>query len=195
MTRRDANWLMARAAATSGAAAFLTPWLAAQEGHTHSTEAKPPADTHDWQAYEPKFFAQEEYVWLQWYTQILIPTDDTPGAREAHVAAFIDFVVNAAGEFAPEVQTQWREAMTWLRENNFGGISSKQQETLILAASGPESDHTLTHPGFTTYRLIKDMAVRAFYTSRVGLIEVLQYKGIAYLTEFPACTHPEHQRV
>jgi hypothetical protein len=39
------------------------------------------------------------------------------------------------------------------------------------------------------------MTVRAFYTSRVGLIDVLEYQGIAYLTEFPACTHPEHLNV
>jgi hypothetical protein len=29
----------------------------------------------------------------------------------------------------------------------------------------------------------------------VGLIDVLEYKGLAYLSEFPACTHREHQRV
>jgi hypothetical protein len=42
--------------------------------------------------------------------------------------------------------------------------------------------------------LIKDMTVRAFYTSRVGLIDVLEYKGNAYLTQFPGCTHSEHQK-
>jgi hypothetical protein len=49
--------------------------------------------------------------------------------------------------------------------------------------------------GSATYKLIKDMTVHAFYTSRVGLVDVLEYKGLAYLSEFPACTHPEHQRV
>ena len=39
------------------------------------------------------------------------------------------------------------------------------------------------------------MTVRAYYTSRVGLVESLQYQGIAYLTEYPACTHPEHRKV
>lgn len=196
MTRRDANWLMARASATAGASAFLTPWLAAGQTHEHSTEAKPPADPHNWKSYQPKFFSQEELVWIEWYTAILIPTDDTPGAREAQVAPFIDFVVNAAAEFAPEVQAQWREAIDWLRENKFGSLSSKQQEALIAAAAAPELDRSATAtPAFTVYRLIKEMTVRAFYTSRVGLIDVLEYKGIAYLTEFPACTHAEHQRV
>jgi hypothetical protein len=30
------------------------------------------------------------------------------------------------------------------------------------------------------------MTVRAFYTSRIGLIDVLEYQGLAYLSEFPA---------
>ena len=192
MTRRDANWLIARATTAAGAASFLTPWLAASESHRHDAA---PADPHDWSNYHPQFFSAEEYEWLERFTAILIPTDETPGAREAHVAAFIDFVVNAAAEFAPEVQGQWRDAVAWLRSSRFGGLSAEQQVALVTRASAPESDHAATHPGFVRYQLIKEMTVRAFYTSRVGLVDVLQYQGIAYLTEFPACTHPEHQRV
>lgn len=53
MTRRDTNWLIARATATAGAASFLAPWLAASEVHRHDAA---PADPHDWSRYEPKFF-------------------------------------------------------------------------------------------------------------------------------------------
>jgi hypothetical protein len=186
MTRRDVNWLVTRAAATSGAAAFLAPWLAAHQTHHHS--AAPP-DPHDWSAYHPKFFSPEEFQWLESFTAILIPTDDTPGAHEAHVASFIDFVVNAAAEFASEVQDQWRDAMSWLRSSNFGKLSAEQQLALITDASGAGSSHA------TAYQLIKELAVRAFYTSRVGLVDVLEYQGIAYLTGFPACTHPEHAEI
>jgi hypothetical protein len=192
MTRRDANWLIMRAAATAGAAAFLAPWLRANDPHFHSNA---PPDPHDWAGYRPKFFAPDEFQWLDSFTTILIPSDDTPGAREAHVPSFIDFVLNAAAEFAPETQEQWHAAMRWLRSSNFGSLSSQDKLALITAAAAPESDHSLTHPGFSTYQLIKEMTVRAFYTSRAGLVENLQYQGIAYLTEFPACTHPEHHRV
>jgi gluconate 2-dehydrogenase subunit 3-like protein len=192
MTRRDANWLILQAAASSGAATFLTPWLRANQPHVHPSA---PPDPHDWSSYHPKFFSAEEFQWLDSYSAILIPSDETPGAREAHVAAFIDFVVNAAAQFAPEVQDHWRLAMRWLRTNNFGNLSLQDQLALVTAAAGPESDRSLTHPGFSTYQLIKQMTVHAFYTSRVGLIDVLEYQGIAYLTEFPACTHPEHHSV
>jgi hypothetical protein len=192
MTRRDAHWLILRATATAGAASFLAPWLAANQSHAHS--AAPP-DPHDWSAYHPKFFSAEEFQWLESFTAILIPSDETPGAREARVVPFIDFVVNAAAEFAPETQEHWRAAMQWLRSSNFGVLSSQDQLALITAAAAPEFDHSLTHPGFPSYQLIKEMTVRAFYTSRIGLIDVLEYQGIAYLTEFPACTHPEHHGV
>jgi hypothetical protein len=192
MTRRDANWLIARAAATAGAASFLAPWLAAGDEHRHV--AAPP-DPHDWDSYRPKFFSAEEFEWLEAFTVILIPTDETAGAREAHVASFTDFVVNAAAEFAPEVQDQWRAALRWLRASNFGKLSLEERVTLITAAAAPEFDHAATHPGFAAYHLIKEMTVRAFYTSRVGMVDVLEYQGIAYLTEFPACTHPEHHSV
>ena len=66
---------------------------------------------------------------------------------------------------------------------------------LVTAAAAPESDSSLTHPGFSAYQLIKEMTVRAFYTSRIGLVDVLEYQGIAYLTAFPACTHAEHHSV
>jgi len=183
MTRRDANWLVMQAAATSGAAAFLVPWLAAQQTHHHS--AAPP-DPHDWSAYQPKFFSPEEFQWLDSFTAILIPTDDTPGAREAHIAAFIDFVVDAAAEFAPEVQDQWRDAMRWLRSSNFGKLSLERQIALITDASAAQA---------AAYQLIKELTVRAFYTSRIGLVDVLEYQGNAYLTEFPGCSHPQHAEI
>ena len=59
--------------------------------------------------------------------------------------------------------------------------------------SKPESDHTVSHPGYDAYRLIKQQNTFAFYTSRAGLIEALDYKGNTANATFPACKHPEHQ--
>ena len=43
----------------------------------------------------------------------------------------------------------------------------------------PEGEPGPSHPGFGFYSLVKDTTVEGFYTSRVGLIDVLGYKGLA----------------
>jgi hypothetical protein len=199
MTRREAGSMIARAAAIAGGAEFFDAWLKAQPGtvtpHAHQSNTVAPPELDRWSSYKPKFFSPEEFQALDAFTAILIPTDDTPGAREAHVAPFIDFVVNAAAEYAPEMQEQWRTAMNWLGAHHFENLSAEQQLSIVQQMAEPERSRSKTQDGFSAYRLIKDMTVHAFYTSRAGLIDVLEYKGNAYLTHFPGCTHPEHRQV
>jgi hypothetical protein len=182
ITRRDASWLIARAFAVAGGAQFFAKWLKA----AHPEHSAAPPDPHDWASYKPLFFSPKEFQALDIFTSILIPTDETPGAREAYVTPFIDFVVNAAAEYAPQMQTQWRTAVRALVERNFAGLAPTAQVALIQRMSSENNNN---------FQLIKEMAAHAFYSSRSGLIDVLEYKGLAYLTEFPACTHPEHHRV
>jgi hypothetical protein len=193
MTRRDAAWAILRAAAVVGGQEFFSDWMRAAQVVQHSSHAPPEPDR--WSSYQLKFFSAEDFRNLDAFTAILIPTDDTPGAREAHVTAFIDFVVNAAAEYAPEMQNDWRNAMAWLRTQQFADLPPHQQLSLVQRISEPEHHASKQQDGFPVYRLIKEMTVHAFYTSRVGLVDVLEYKGLAYLTEFPGCNHPEHHTV
>ncbi len=183
-----------RVLAAAGGQEFLADWLRAAEEHNHGKSAAPP-EPDRWTNYEPAFFSPAEFAMVQSYSEILIPTDATPGAREAHVAHYIDFAVNAAAEHAPEMRNEWRTAMTWLAGQKFGELSAEDQLALVKQMAAPERDRTVKHPGYPTYRLIKQMTVFAFYTSRAGLVGDLRYRGNAFLTEFPACNHPEHRRV
>jgi hypothetical protein len=198
MTRRDAAWAILRAAAVAGGQEFFSDWMAAAQvvshgAHAHTSHAPPEPDR--WTSYTPKFFSAEDFRNLDAFTAILIPTDETPGAREAHVTAFIDFVVNAAAEYAPEMQNDWRNAMDWLRAHHFAELPAGQQLSLVQRMSEAEHHASTAREGFPVYSLIKEMTVHAFYTSRVGLIDVLESNGLAYLTEFPGCNHPEHHMV
>ncbi|MGI9072359.1 MAG: gluconate 2-dehydrogenase subunit 3 family protein [Bryobacteraceae bacterium] len=197
MTRRDAVWAILRAAAVVGGQEFFSDWMRAAQvvshsSHAHNTTSHAPPEPDRWTSDKPKFFSREDFRTLDAFTAILIPTDETPGAREAHVSAFIDFVVNAAAEYAPEMQSDWRSAMDWLRARHFAELPADEQLSLVQRISKGEHDPENKQEGFAVYRLIKEMTVHAFYTSRVGLVDVLEYKGLAYLTEFPGCNHPEH---
>ena len=44
----------------------------------------------------------------------------------------------------------------------------------------------------TFFRLLKNLTADGYYTSRVGLIDELGYKGNTALSQFPSCTVPEH---
>ena len=43
--------------------------------------------------YRPQFFTPAEYSMVERLAEIIIPNDGTPGAKEAGVAEFIDFMV------------------------------------------------------------------------------------------------------
>src|SRR5579864_2147791 len=43
--------------------------------------------------YQPLFFSADEYALIERLTDLIIPNDGQPGAREAGVSEFIDFMV------------------------------------------------------------------------------------------------------
>jgi hypothetical protein len=129
----------------------------------------------------PKFFAPADFETLQAYTEILIPTDDTPGAREARCAHYIDFVLQSTDNATP-----WREAMLALKSLGFHAADQAGREAIVAAMSAP------AHPNHAVFQLIKRETAFAFYTSRTGTLDALDYRGNSFNHTFPACDHPEH---
>jgi len=199
-------------AATAAGRQFLAKWLpsasislaapksddlVSMPGMHHGPPPEEPA-----KPYAPQFFKPSEFETVEILAEMIIPTDEKPGAKEARVADYIDFVVFSAAEFEPSLQREWSEGLAWLdRESKkrhnapFREIAASERERVITEMSLPERDSTVpqTHPGFGFYKLIKGMTVEGFYTSRIGLIDVLEYQGLTYVSDFPGCTHPEHQ--
>src|SRR5579864_5804784 len=60
--------------------------------------------------YHPQFFTAAEYAAVERLSEIIIPSDTTPGAREAGVAEIIDFMVASD----PDSQYGFRTGLTWL---------------------------------------------------------------------------------
>lgn len=193
LSRRNILHLAAGALAIPGAREFVSAWLKAGQ-QAHGGQWQPP-ESPLLRNYTPTFFARDDFEALQAFTEILIPTDDTPGAREARCAHFIDFVLAASTDAAPDTQRQWRAALASLKELGFHAADAQGRAALVAAMSRPERERGASHPGYAAYRLIKQQNTFAFYTSRAGLIEALDYRGNSYNLEFPACTHPEHQQL
>lgn len=181
--------LAARAMTLPAYESFFAEWLRAGQQHHASEAPKEPAFLEGYQA---KFFSPEDFAALQAFTEILIPTDDTPGAREARCASFIDFVLAASTEYAPQTQAQWRRAMSTLKKQGFHAADAKTRERMVDELSRLENTRTAGNEMLAAFRLIKRENTFAFYTSREGMIDTLDYRGDSYNLTFPACNHPEH---
>ena len=207
LARRQTLKYLGLLAGTVAGRRFLAEWLPsglAPKGASARPEGSMPQmdrlPVPDAEHYLPRFFKPDEFKTVESLTELIIPTDDKPGAKEAEVARYIDFVVSAAAEFEPSLQLQWTQGFQLLDslsrekyERTFREMSTDDQEALLMVISLPEREPGKTHEGFEFYRLVKEMTVEGFYTSRLGLVDVLGYKGLTFLTEFPGCAHSEHQ--
>ena len=147
--------------------------------------------------YRPVFFTAPEYAIVDHLTDLIIPTDDTPGARDAGVSEFVDLMVSRD----PELQRNFRTGLSWLNThsnekwgNAFLGLSPDQQNALLEALAYKQKFRTGEEEGRKFFELVRTYTVMGFYTSEVGLKE-LDFPGLKFYGESPSCPHkddPEH---
>jgi hypothetical protein len=127
-------------------------------------------------SYQRQYFNVTEYQAIENLTEIIIPADETPGAKEAGVAEFIDFMAAHGDRDLPPM----REGL-----QPFLNLKPAGQEALLRNMSGQKT---------AFFELIRRYTVMGYYTSRVGL-EELNYPGLEFYSASPECPHkndPEH---
>src|SRR2546427_1425573 len=185
VSRRGALKYLGLLAASVAGRRFLAAWLPSPsvqaagqhglvtiQGMNHSADELERAAT-----YVPQFFKPDDFKTVEMLVEMILPTDDKPGAKEAKVADYVDFVVFSAREFEPSLQREWRDGLVFLdRESRkqFGSVfrmaSTAERVNLLTEMSLPERDPKARHEGSGFFRLVKNMTVEGFYTSRIGLI-------------------------
>jgi gluconate 2-dehydrogenase gamma chain len=147
--------------------------------------------------YHPQFFTTAEYAMVERLSEMIIPSDNTPGAKEAGVAEFVDFMV--AND--PEVQYAFRTGLTWLNAHSeraqgkrFVELTSELQATVLEPLAFKDKARPGEEDGRKFFRLMREFTVTGFYTSQIGFKE-LDNPALKFYTESPACPHkddPEH---
>lgn len=192
--RREALRILSLAAAASQFRGFER-WVFAC-GHGHTGLVKGPGT-----AYKPQFFSSEEYATLERLAELIIPSDGTPGAREAGVSEFIDFMVASD----PEIQYRFRYGLTWLDTHArwlhgkpFRSLNADQQTEILEHLAYKDKYRPREEDGRDFFKLLRQYTVMGFYTSRIGL-EELDYPGLKTVYEaMPGCPHlddPEHRHL
>src|ERR1700733_11829077 len=86
--RREMLRILATASAAAGFAGFSRWAFACEDVHAAAGVKQIKSAT-----YTPQFFFADEYPMVTRLSEMIIPSEDGPGSREAGVAEFIDFMV------------------------------------------------------------------------------------------------------
>jgi hypothetical protein len=175
--------------------------------HTAPTAATLPA-----KPYNPLFFSPTQFQMIERLAEIILPTDDTPGAREAGVAEFIDFMVanrvpvsgrrdvrntQDAIAMGEEAQQQFTSGLGWMNArcksefaHEFMECTQEQQIQLLQEVAYKAKFKPTTERGREFFQMMRDYTVIGYYTTKIGL-ESLGYPGLrAVWPKMPGCPHP-----
>jgi hypothetical protein len=136
----------------------------------------------------PKFFTPAEFALLDELTELIVPSDDhSPGARAAQVAAYID--ARVAEAFEAKDRDDWRNGLKLVDE-----LSRKMHGHTFIEATLGERVAVLTRmaknemkpktPEETFFNELKHTTVYAYYTSKIGIHQEMEYKGNVMLEQF-----------
>jgi len=148
VSRRSALKYLGLLTASVAGREFLASWLPVSpvrgdehgelvsiSGMHHEVQEPQPAET-----YTPQFFNAAEFHSVEILSALIIPTDDAPGAKEAQVANYIDFVVFSAAEFEPSLQKEWTEGLAFLEgESQRKFKESFRESSDVFAGAGSKN--------------------------------------------------------
>ena len=136
----------------------------------------------------PKFFTPAEFRLVDELTEILIPADaHSGGARAAAAAAFIDRRLAELADDEP--RALWRAGLARvdaLAREMYGPafmrLTPDDRVAVVTRMAGDEEKPMNDEERF--FAELKTRTVHAYYTSRIGVHEELEFKGNTLLNEF-----------
>ena len=197
-------------ASVAGTFPGFSKWVfACPQGHSQAA-----APTPSPQEYQPLFFSPEHYRTVEHIAGMIIPEDDTPGAKQAGAAEFIDFMVanrvpvstsrevrstEDAMEIGNDAQRRFLAGLDWINarcQAEFGHAfldsSSEQQTSLLEELAYKAKFKPTTESGREFFQMMRDYTVVGYYTTRIGL-ESLGYPGLrTHWPKMPGCAHPDN---
>jgi hypothetical protein len=165
------------------------------------------------QPYKPLFLSADHFRFVEHLAEMIIPADDSPGAKDAGVAEFIDFAlanrvpVDARSDLrsttdairaGDDAQVRFLGGLNWLNarsRSEFGheflDCTADQQESLLESLAYKAKFKPTTERGREFFQMLRDYTVVGFYTTKIGL-EALGYPGLRTVwPKMPGCTHPD----
>lgn len=196
-------------ASVAGAFPGFSKWVFAcpqQHAATAGPAARPAS-------YTPLFLSADQYRMVEHLAELIIPEDDTPGAKQAGVPEFIDFMLanrvpvssgremrstSDAIEAGNDAQARFVFGLDWMNARcqsefarPFMQCTAEQQNSLLEELAYKSKFTPTTEAGRAFFHMMRDYAVVGYYTTKIGL-ETLGYPGLRTVwPSLPGCSHPD----
>jgi len=189
--RQDRRQWLKTSATVLGASLLPLPAVAAETSQTApaAPETKPA---------EPKsaarFLTPAQHALVDELTETIIPADaHSGGAKAAKVA---DYIEKFLGEsFDDAEKALWREGLRLVdvMSRHYNGksfIEASPEDRIAVLTVLSEHTQMTDLPEVRFFIELKRLTIRAYYTSKIGIHNELEYKGNRILQEFVGCDDP-----
>ena len=185
--KQDRRQWLKTSATVLGASLLSLPAVA--EAAPAAAQAKPGETKSD-----ARFFTAAQHTLVEELSETIIPADShSGGAKAAKVADHIEHVLR---ETTDDNQKQvWREGLRLidLMSLHYTGksfVDSSPEERIAVLTILSDHDQMTDLPEVRFFRDLKELTVRGYYTSKIGIHDELEYRGNRMLTEFVGCDDP-----
>jgi hypothetical protein len=141
-----------------------------------------------------RFFTPAQHTLIEELSETIIPADShSGGAKAANVADFIEQTVRESTD--DQKKTLWREGLRLMESmsqhyNGRSFVAANAEEKFAVLKVLSDNEQMSELPEVQFFRELKRLTVHAYYTSKIGIHDELEYKGNRVLMEFVGCGDP-----
>jgi glucoside 3-dehydrogenase (cytochrome c) hitch-hiker subunit len=136
----------------------------------------------------PRFFTADQLSVVDELAEIIIPTDDhSPGARAAGVVSYID--ARLGESLDQEKRDSWRHGVQLVNRlsvtmNGQPFLKASPEQRTAVVERLAQNERDPKSPEELFFRELKRATVQAYYTSKIGIHQEMEYKGNVLLNTF-----------
>jgi gluconate 2-dehydrogenase gamma chain len=171
---------------------FSSENLHGQTLHKQTESAGSHHEASPEQPAQPRFFNDHDYQTLSRIDDLIIPDTDTAGAIKAGVPGYLDAVIARD----TDQQLLVADGLRWLDHEGrriagkpFIEMNEAQQLGLLEPlCEASDADPKPKARNVQFFALLKKLTADGYYTSKIGLLDELQYRGNHVLASYPSCS-------
>jgi Gluconate 2-dehydrogenase subunit 3 len=193
--RQDRRQWLKTSASVLGASLLPLPAVASETPQTETPT--PPAAPHAPAAETTSaghFFTPSQHALVEELSETIIPADShSGGAKAAKVADFLDQYLRESID--DRQKALWREGLSLIdsMSQHYNGktfVAASTEERIAVLTVLSDNYKMTDIPEVLFFHDLKELTVRGYYTSKIGIHDELEYKGNRILQEYVGCDDP-----